>query len=116
MKRGRASAKTSVCQVYVDVAEQMLIGLNCHQTTLIDGLRPVRSKSPAEAEAVKEVSKLLEGFGFGGRGVGFEELTTTLDEALKSPDLDEAFKAKFHAAQKKLLVLSLFLNGMTDFW
>ena len=103
------SGKTSVCQVYADAVKQMLVGLNCHQNTetadLIGGLRPLRNKSAAEAEAVKEVSELLESFGFGGRGVGFDELAATLDEVLKSSDLDEALKAKFHAAQKKLLRL-----------
>jgi midasin len=75
------SGKTSVCQVYADAVKQMLIVLNCHQNTetanLIGGLRPVRNKSVAEAEAIKEVSKLLESFGLGVGEVGFDELTAT---------------------------------------
>lgn len=103
------SGKTSVCQVYADAVKQRLIGLNCHQNTetadLIGGLRPVRNRSAAEAEAVKEVGKLLEELGFGGRELGFDALAETLNKARQSPDMDEALKAKVQTAQKKLLRL-----------
>jgi len=57
------TGKTSICQVYADAVSKQLLALNCHQNTetadLIGGLRPIRNKAVAEAEAFSEASSLL---------------------------------------------------------
>ncbi|KAF8635894.1 hypothetical protein AX15_000074 [Amanita polypyramis BW_CC] len=103
------SGKTSVCQVYADSIRQKLVGLNCHQNTetadLIGGLRPVRNRSAAEMEAIREVSDVLREIGVDGTEPVFNDLATALNEALKSGDLDEASKTRVRAAQQRLLRL-----------
>ncbi|EGN98495.1 hypothetical protein SERLA73DRAFT_110025 [Serpula lacrymans var. lacrymans S7.3] len=61
------SGKTSVCQIFAEITSKQLYAVNCHQNTetadLIGGLRPIRNRSGAQAEILREVSVILERLG-----------------------------------------------------
>ncbi|TDL22264.1 P-loop containing nucleoside triphosphate hydrolase protein [Rickenella mellea] len=59
--------KTSVCQVYADATQKLLVTVNCHQNIeaadLIGGQRPVRQRKSLKSVVVAEAKTFLSRFG-----------------------------------------------------
>ncbi|CCL98515.1 uncharacterized protein FIBRA_00514 [Fibroporia radiculosa] len=84
--------KTSVCQVYAEVVSRTLRTVNCHQNTetadLIGGLRPVRNRTTAESEALRQLSLALENMGVVHEPESSQSVVSTADHLIKSGSLD----------------------------
>jgi len=104
------SGKTSVCQVYAETVAQDLYTLNCHQNTetadLIGGLRPVRNRTAARREILREVRVQLERMGINGNQ-DETDLIAAIDTLLKTPEtLTVESRSRLEEARQKLLQLA----------
>jgi midasin len=106
------SGKTSVCQVFADVAGQRLHGLNCHQNTetadIIGALRPVRNRTALEAEVFQEASSALAAVGMESVDSSFEILATSLSKALKLSSIPDDHKRLSNAQDRLSKLQSIF--------
>ncbi|KAH9480590.1 Midasin [Psilocybe cubensis] len=105
------SGKTSVCQVFADASSQRLLALNCHQNTetadLIGGLRPVRNRSALQAEAVRQVSLILNAYGINDVPSSVEGLAKSLSSIMKNiHESDSHSRHRLQVAHQQLLQLN----------
>jgi midasin len=105
------SGKTSVCQVYADAIPRRLFSLNCHQNTetadLIGGLRPVRNRTAAGAEALSEARHILTEYGLSDAESNINAVLAIIEGALPSLDA-EAQKKLLHSQRKLRRLAALF--------
>ncbi|KAG6889702.1 hypothetical protein C0992_004422 [Termitomyces sp. T32_za158] len=103
------AGKTSVCQVFATATSQRLHGLNCHQNTetadLIGGLRPLRNRTPREAEIFKEALDVFREIGITQLPQSLSDLSVTLPDILKLNSLPPNARVRVRTLQTKLLQL-----------
>ncbi|KAJ3725477.1 hypothetical protein C8R42DRAFT_444646 [Lentinula raphanica] len=101
------SGKTSVCQLYADITNARLHGVNCHQNTetsdLIGGLRPLRNRASLELEALREATALSSELGLELDSQDIEILERQLDALLKSASTPSAARDRFERLRRKLI-------------
>jgi len=107
------SGKTSVCQLYAEVASKGLHMLNCHQNTetmdLIGGLRPVRNRASTEANIIRDAKAILERANIDNIPSDSQQLLSRISALLKTGDLDPSLLTPLRDIQENLnRVSSLF--------
>jgi midasin len=101
------SGKTSVCQLYAEVASKGLYTLSCHQNTetadLIGGLRPVRNRSSTEASIIRDANAILDRAGIDSLPSNSQDLLSRINDLLKAgKDLDPLLLASLRDIQENL--------------
>lgn len=100
------SGKTSVCQVFAEVASKGLYTLSCHQNTetadLIGGLRPVRNRASTEANIVRDANAVLERASIDNLPSDAQQLLSRINTLLKTVDLDPSLLASLRDIQENL--------------
>lgn len=108
------SGKTSICQVYANAVNKLLLSLNCHQNTetadLIGGLRPIRNKAAVEAETFSEVSSLLLQCGVTGVPHNAASLLSAIDQ-LENSQLADSIKREVRQKLRRITGIFEWYDG-----